>query len=104
MRTAWRDGFCFDIRIADCILTQEARIVFVQPKGPNGYENGVSLETLGYLSVPAYGFDNEPIALKTWIDEDLVVNVRGHSTRRERQFRDWHYEKLRFRYKLPSGL
>jgi len=54
------------------------------------------------LSVPAYGFDNEPIALKTWIDEDLVVNVRGHSTRREHQTRDWHYEKLRFRYRLPE--
>lgn len=84
--------------------SREARIVFVQPKGPNGYEKGTALDTLGFLSVPAYGFDNEPIALKTWIDEDLVVNVRGHSSRSEHQTRDWHYEKLRFRYKLPSGL
>jgi molecular chaperone DnaK len=83
---------------------REARVVFVQPKGRRGYENGNPLETLGYLSLPAYGFSNEPIALKTWVDEDLVVNVRGHSARREAQIRDWHYEKLRFRYKLPNGV
>jgi len=81
--------------------SREARIVFVQPTGANGCEKGTALDTLGYLSIPAYGFDNEPIALTTWVDEDLIVNVHGHSTRRERQIRDWHYERLRFRYKLP---
>ena len=82
--------------------SREARFVFVQPTGRQGYQNGNPLETLGYLSLPAYGFQDEPIALKTWLDEDLVVNVRGHSTRREPETRDWHYEKLRFRYRLPS--
>jgi hypothetical protein len=84
--------------------SREARIVFVQPKGRRGYDNGNPFETLGYLSLPAYGFSDEPIALKTWVDQDLVVNVSGHSTRREAQTRDWHYEKLRFRYKLPNGV
>jgi hypothetical protein len=77
--------------------------MFVQPKGRHGCENGSPLETLGYLPIPAYGFEDEPIALKTGVDQDLVVNVRGHSTRREAQTRDWHYEKLRVRYKLPQG-
>jgi molecular chaperone DnaK len=81
--------------------SREARFVFVQPKGRHGYQNGNPLETLGYLSLPAYGFQDEAIALKTWVDKDLVVNVRGHSTRREPETRDWYYEKLRFRYKLP---
>jgi len=80
--------------------SSEARLVFAQPKGMNGHLKGAALETLGYLTVPAYGFSNEPIALKTWIDENLVVNVRSHSTRHASQQRDWHFEKLRFRYKL----
>ena len=84
--------------------SREARVVFVQPRGRSGFQNGNPLEILGYLSLPAYGFSDEPIALKTWVDQDLVVNVRGHSTRREAQVRDWHYEKLRFRYKLPNGV
>lgn len=84
--------------------SQNARIVFVQPKGRRSYENGDPLETLGYLNLPAYGFSNEPIAVKTWVDEDLVVNVRGYSTRREAQVREWRYEKLRFRYQLPNGV
>ena len=84
--------------------SSEARFVFVQPKGTNSHSNEVSLETLGYLSIPAYGFDNEPIALETWIDENLVVNVRGNSTRREAQKGDWHFEKLRFRYKLAKSV
>jgi molecular chaperone DnaK len=84
--------------------SREARIVFVQPTGRHNHHNGSPLETLGYLSLPAYGFNDEPIALKTWVDQDLVVNVQGHSTRREAQRRDWHYDKLRFRYKLPQNV
>lgn len=84
--------------------SREARVVFVQPKGRRKYQNGDPLETLDYLSVPAYGFSNEPIVIQTWVDQDLVVNVRGFSARREAQIRDWHYEKLRFRYKLPIGV
>jgi molecular chaperone DnaK len=81
----------------------EARVVFVQPKGRRGYQNGDPLETLHYLSLPAYGFSNEPIVLQTWVDQDLVVNVRGFSARCEAETRDWQYENLRFRYKLPNG-
>jgi molecular chaperone DnaK len=84
--------------------SHEARVVFVQPRARYGSHNGAPLETLGHLRLPAYGFSDEPIALKAWVDQDLVVNVRGHSTRRETQTRDWQYEKLRFRYKLPEGI
>jgi molecular chaperone DnaK len=84
--------------------SSEARLVFAQLKGTKGHANGAPLETIGHLTIPAYGFDNEPISLKTWIDENLVVNVQGHSTRREAQKRDWHFEKLRFRYKLANGV
>lgn len=82
--------------------SREARFVFVQPSGRMGYQHGDRLETLGYISLPAYGFQEEAIALKAWVDQDLVVNVRGRSTRREPETRNWHYEKLRFRYKLPE--
>jgi molecular chaperone DnaK len=82
--------------------SSEARLVFAQPQGSNGYANGAPLETIGYLTIPAYGFSNEPIALKTWVDENLVVNVRGHSPRQESQQRNWYFEKLKFRYKLAS--
>jgi hypothetical protein len=84
--------------------SQEARVVFVQPKARHGSRNGALLETLGHLRLPAYGFSDEPIALKAWVDQDLVVNVRGHSARREAETRDWQFERLRFRYKLPAGI
>ena len=84
--------------------SSEARLIFAQRKGTVGNSSEAPLETLGYLSIPAYGFDNEPIALETWIDENLVVTARGHSTRRKPQARDWHFEKLRFRYRLATGV
>ena len=85
--------------------SREARVVFVQPRrGSTPPYDHVALETLGYLSIPAYGFGDEPVALKTWVDENLVVNLQGRSTRRDSKVEGWQYEKLRFRYQLPKGL
>ena len=67
--------------------------------------NGFGYETLGSLSLRAYGFSDEPILLRTQINKDLVVEITGWSTHcGERSAAKWEYEGLNFRYELPSEL
>lgn len=80
-----------------------ARFVFVECK--DGAVDGPKSmgRILGYLSVPAYGFSNEPIHLKSTIDEDLLLHITARSQNKA-QFQEgtWTYGDIRFSYRLPE--
>jgi molecular chaperone DnaK len=85
---------------------EEARFVFVEPhRQDSGEGDNFCYETLDYMNVPAFGFSDEPITLRTRVTEDLVVEVEGRGWHREnaptvkREF-----EKLHLRYRLPNNL
>ena len=85
--------------------TSEARFAFVTPTHTSSGGNGVGYETLGSLSVRAYGFSDEPIMLRSRVSKDLVVEVEGWSTHSDQsQSSKWEYEGLNFRYELPPTL
>lgn len=83
---------------------REARFVFVQPQTQGRLEDDhFGYDTIGYLSVPAYGFSDEPISLRTNVSEDLIVEIEGGSTNRSQTSKtNWSYEKLKFRYLIPE--
>lgn len=83
--------------------TNNARFVFVESRnGTDGRLNTMD-RTLGYLTVPAFGFTDEPIHLETHIDENLLLHVTARSqARAKRHARHWTYPELRFSYALPS--
>lgn len=79
-----------------------ARFVFVESNDERDGDLTSMDRVLGYLSVPAYGFSNEPIRLEIHVDEDLLFHVTGKSQNRgESQIRTWTYPELRFTYQLP---
>lgn len=82
--------------------TDNARFVFVESNdGPDCRLTSMD-RVLGYLSVPAYGFSNEPIRLETHVDKDLLLHVIAKSQNRgDGHSRTWTYEELRFSYQLP---
>ena len=85
--------------------TNEARFVFVEP---HWYEAGegddFGYDTLDYMNVPAYGFSDEPIILRTRVTEDLVVEIEGRSWHRENSpLVKREFEKLHLRYRLPDS-
>jgi len=86
--------------------SREARFLFVQPQRHDSAEG----DTFGYdsigqpLSVPAYGFSDEPITLRTWVNEDLVVEAEACSAHRGKAGRaSWTWEQLALRYRMPDG-
>lgn len=85
--------------------TDNARFVFVECKdGTDGQIMSMD-KILGYLSVPAFGFSNEPIRLSSRFDEDLLLHVTARSQCRERNHeRTWTYENARFSYQLPRRI
>ena len=84
--------------------TDHARLVFVETKEAAARQTVDSQRSLDYISVPAYGFPNEPIAVEWHIDSDLLLNVTAQSGRRGRKTRrDWTYDELRFAYQLPTN-
>jgi len=82
--------------------TDNARFIFVESSDKSEDKLITMDRVLGYLTVPVYGFSNEPIRLETHVDEDLLFNViatslnkgNGHS-------RKWTYSELKFSYQLP---
>ena len=78
-----------------------ARFVFVESNDiSDGRLTGMD-RVLGYLSVPAYGFTNEPIRLETHVDEDMLFHVQAKSENRGNSHRrTWTYSELRFSYQL----
>jgi molecular chaperone DnaK len=85
--------------------TDNARFVFVEYKDGTDLRLMAMDKILGYLSVPAYGFSNEPIRLNCQIDGDLLLLVTAHSESKGKiNERAWTYGDVRFRYQLPKKL
>jgi molecular chaperone DnaK len=82
-----------------------ARFVFVECKdGTDGQVTSME-KILGYLSVPAYGFSNEPIRLNIQVDEDLLLHVTARSQCKAKMHeRTWTYGEVRFSYQLPAKI
>lgn len=84
--------------------TDHARLVFVETQEATARQTVGSQRSLDYISVPAYGFPNEPIAVEWHIDDDLLLNVVAQSGRKgKRTRRNWTYDELRFSYQLPTN-
>jgi len=82
-----------------------ARFVFVECKdGAGGGQTSMD-KILGYLSVPAYGFSNEPIRLNSQIDDDLLLQVTARSQNKAKMHElTWTYGDVRFSYQLPKRI
>ena len=67
---------------------------------PSGAMNG--RRTIGYLTVPSYGFFYEPIQLTYQIDRDLLFSVSAKSSNTsDREVKCWIFDGVRFSYSLP---
>ena len=67
---------------------------------PTGLES--DRRTIGYLTVPSYGFLFEPIELSFQIDRDLLFTVTAKSSNMaQNDYKTWEYDKMRFSYNLP---
>lgn len=53
------------------------------------------------LEIPAYGFLQEKIFVKTFVDKNLVFRLEANSDRRN-VLMEWHYDNLKCYYKLPQ--
>ncbi len=79
-----------------------ARFVFVESKSDEDGRLTKMDRVLGHLSVPAFGFSNEPLRLESFVDEDLLFHASAKSDKAgEDDRRTWTYPELRFSYKLP---
>jgi molecular chaperone DnaK len=59
-------------------------------------------KTIGYMTVPTYGFLNEPVELSFRIDKDLLFTVTAKSLNKGRTgSKTWEFDKMRFSYNLP---
>jgi len=84
--------------------TDHARLVFIETPEATARQPTASQRSLDCISVPAYGFPNEPIAVEWHVDTDLLLNVRTQSGRRgEKNSKQWTYDELRFCYQLPRN-
>lgn len=70
---------------------EEARFVF-----SDGIKN------LGYKTVPTYGFFQENIKCKSYVNENLVFNIDIKSNNKPQNYEtNWQYYNLKFYYELP---
>ena len=59
-------------------------------------------KTIGYMTVPTYGFLNEPVELSFRIDKNLLFTVTAKSLNKGRTgSKTWEFDKMRFSYNLP---
>ena len=59
-------------------------------------------KTIGYMTVPTYGFLNEPVELLFRIDKDFLFTVTAMSLNiGSTGSKTWEFDKLRFSYNLP---
>ena len=83
--------------------SDNARFVFVECRDGTDAQLLSMEKILGYLSVPTYGFSNEPIRLSSRFDEDLLLHITAHSQLRDKnEQRTWTYGNARFSYQLPK--
>ena len=59
---------------------------------------GISVNT---IEIPAYGFLQEKILVKTFVDKNIVFRLEANSNRRN-DLMEWHYDNLKCYYKLPG--
>ena len=82
--------------------TDHARLIFVETQEATARQIAGSQRTLDHISVPAFGFPDEPIEVSWSINSDLLLHVTAQSARKaEKTRRTWTYDELRFSYKLP---
>ncbi len=61
------------------------------------------IKNLGYKSVPTYGFFQENINCKSYINENMVFNIDMKSKNKPKNFEtNWQYYNLKFYYELPQ--
>ena len=76
--------------------SQTLRVIFSGSSDINADETRHRL-----LEVRGYGFLEEKLVLDSWIDEDLVFNVRMKSSMRPgRDAEVWHYDRLKLSYDI----
>lgn len=81
---------------------QNAHFIFMESddNAPTGLES--DRRTIGYLTVPSYGFLFEPIELSFQIDKILLFTVTAKSSNMaQNDYKTWEYDKMRFSYNLP---
>lgn len=81
---------------------QNAHFIFMESDDnvPTGLES--DRRTIGYLTVPSYGFLFEPIELSFQIDKNLLFTVTAKSSNMaQNDYKTWEYDKMRFSYNLP---
>lgn len=81
---------------------QNAHFIFMESddNAPTGLES--DRRTIGYLTVPSYGFLFEPIELSFQIDKNLLFTVTAKSSNMaQNDSKTWEYDKMRFSYNLP---
>lgn len=84
--------------VEDC---DNARFIFEEKKDSLSEFGEHGRETLGYMTVPTYGFMKEPIRFEYGMDENLMFNARVQSDNRKAPIY-WEYGKLRFSYRFPD--
>ena len=84
--------------------SDNARFVFVEKNCIRcGRLESYQLNTIGHLSVPTFGFVNEPIRLTYRFTEDLVMHTEGISEQYgEMEAPYWDYEKVLLQFRLPN--
>ena len=53
------------------------------------------------LEVPSYGFLQEKILVKTYVDNNIIFRLEAKSDKRNASM-EWHYDNLKCYYKLPQ--
>lgn len=82
--------------------SDNARFVFVEFKDETDGKLVSMDKILDYLSVPTYGFSDEPIHLNSNIDENLLLQITARSQCKGKiHERIWTYGGVRFSYQLP---
>lgn len=78
--------------------TQDARFIFAG-KNNKTEENKI----LGYANVDTYGFLDERLKMKAYIDKDLIFHSKIKSTKKSEEDQvNWNYDRLKFYYDVSD--
>ena len=82
--------------------SQNAHFIFVETTDNSPTVSDIDRITIGYMTVPTYGFLNEPIELSFKVDKDLLFTVTAKSSNKGRTgSKIWEFDEMRFSYNLP---
>jgi len=83
--------------------SDNARFVFVESDSEINVQLTPMDRIIGYLSVPTYGFSNEPVHLESYVDENMLFHVSAKSECRGELHRaKWTYTELKFSYRVTT--